>query len=105
MKMRELRMKETNLHPKEKIEILEENQLKIIQEKDNYCFSLDSILLSKFVKIKKGEKIVDLGTGCGVIPLMIFQPEKNNTIYGVEIQEKLANLAKKNVYINNLQDK
>jgi len=105
MKIQELRMKKTNLQPKERIDILEKNQLKIIQEKDNYCFSLDSILLSKFVKIKKNEKIVDLGTGCGVIPLMIFDPEKNNTIYAVEIQEKLANIAKKNVFINNLQDR
>src|SRR5690554_6264353 len=73
---------------REKIETLEKNQLKIIQDENNYRFSLDSILLSKFINIKNRERVIDLGTGCGIIPLMIYDPKKNNIIYAVEIQKK-----------------
>ncbi len=66
---------------------------------------MDSILLARFVKLKNKEKIMDLGTGCGIIPLMIYDSKKNNTIYAVEIQEKLAGIAERNVSLNNLENK
>ncbi len=59
--------------------------------------------MSNFIVLKKREKVIDFGTGCGIIPLMIYDKEKNNEIYAIEIQEKLAKLALKNVEINNLQ--
>lgn len=98
-------MEKINLFPGETIELLGKNQLRIIQNKQGYCFSNDSILLSKFVKIKNGERIMDLGTGCGIIPLLIQDPMKNNIIYGVEIQKKLADIAQRNVFLNKLEDK
>jgi tRNA1Val (adenine37-N6)-methyltransferase len=98
-------MQKIGLRPGEKINSLEKNQLKIIQDKNSYCFSLDSILLSKFVKVKNREKIIDLGTGCGIIPLMIYKPSLNNIIYAVEIQENMANTAKRNISLNKLNDK
>ncbi|MDD3539065.1 MAG: methyltransferase [Atribacterota bacterium] len=97
-------MPKINLQPAEIIESLGKYQLKVIQDKSSYCFSIDSILLSQFVKVKNREKIIDLGTGCGIIPLLIYHPQKNNIIYGVEIQEKLASLAKRNVSLNNLEN-
>ncbi len=76
--------------------------MKIIQNKNSYCFSVDSILLAQFIKTKKREKVIDLGTGCGIIPLLIYHPEKKNLIYGVEIQDNLVSLAQRNVCLNNL---
>ena len=95
-------MQKINLQSGEIIESLGEYQLKVIQNKHSYCFSVDSILLAQFIKIKKRETIIDLGTGCGIIPFLIYHPEKKNLIYGVEIQEKLASLAKKSISLNNL---
>ncbi len=97
-------MAEIDLQPGETIEQLGKSQLKIIQHKDSYRFSLDSLLLSQFVKVKNREKIIDLGTGCGIIPLMIYHPTQRNRIYGVEIQDKLVRIAQKNVMINHLEN-
>lgn len=96
-------MLKINLQPGEIIESLGEHKLKIIQNKNSYCFSVDSIQLSKFIKTKNRERIIDLGTGCGIIPLLIYNPDKKNLIYGVEIQEKLASLAQNNIFLNDLE--
>lgn len=61
----------------EKIEDLEEKGLKIIQAKNSYRFSVDSVLLTRFIKIKDYENIIDLGTGSGIIPLLLFGQEKD----------------------------
>lgn len=98
-------MQKIILQPGEIIEPLGKHQLKVIQSKDSYCFSIDTILLAQFINVKNREKIIDLGTGCGIIPLLIYHPDKDNTIYGVEIQEKLASIARKNVALNNLDEK
>ena len=95
-------MLKMKLQPREIIESLGKYQLKVIQNKNSYCFSVDSILLTQFIKIKKREKVIDLGTGCGVIPLLIYHPEKKNLIYGVEIQGNLVSLARRNVCLNDL---
>lgn len=96
-------MQKIKLHPGEIVESLGPYQLKVIQNKDSYCFSIDSLLLAQFIKIKNKERVIDLGTGCGIIPLLIYQPQKNNVIYGVELQERLASLAKRNVSLNKLE--
>ncbi|MFW5804082.1 MAG: tRNA1(Val) (adenine(37)-N6)-methyltransferase [bacterium] len=97
-------MQKINLRPGETIESLGENQLKIIQDKKSYRFSLDSILLAQFVNTKNREKIIDLGTGSGIIPLMIYNSNKNNKIYAVEIQQKLADIAQRNIVLNHLEN-
>lgn len=65
---------------------------------------MDSVVLANFVNTKTKEKILDLGTGCGIIPLLIYDENKDNSIYAVEIQEKLADLAKRNVILNHLEN-
>jgi len=65
---------------------------------------MDSVILAKFVHTKNREKIIDLGTGCGVIPLLIYNPNIDNFIYAIEIQEKLADIAKRNVILNQLEE-
>jgi len=88
----------------EKIEDLGEKGLKIIQAKNTYRFSVDSILLLNFIRLKNYEKIIDLGTGSGIIPLLLFGKRKGLSIYGVEIQRNLADMARRSVELNKLQD-
>ncbi len=97
-------MQKTNLRPGETIESLVKNQLKIIQDKHSYRFSLDSILLAQFVSTKNKEKVIDLGTGCGIIPLLVYDANKRNTIYAVEIQEHLVGIAQRNIALNHLEN-
>ena len=76
--------------------------MKIIQRKDMFHFSLDSVLIANFVTInKKCHNIVDLGTGNGPIPLMLSQ-RTNAQIIGVEIQDEAYDLAKRSVSLNKL---
>ena len=78
--------------------------MKIIQRVDHFAFSLDSLLVSEFASITKyTSKIVDLGTGSGVIPLFLSKKTKAK-ITGIEIQEISSDLAKRNVQLNNLED-
>jgi len=88
----------------EKIEDLEVKELKIIQAKDSYRFSVDSILLLNFIRLKNFEKIIDLGTGSGIIPLLLFGKRKGLSIYGVEVQKDLADMARRSVELNKLQN-
>ena len=88
----------------ERIEDLGDKGLKIIQARDSYRFSVDSILLVNFIKVKNYDQIIDLGTGSGIIPLLLFGKRKGLSIYGVEIQEDLADMAKRSVELNKLQE-
>jgi tRNA1Val (adenine37-N6)-methyltransferase len=77
--------------------------VKILQKKKGYRFSIDSILLAHFVRLKEGQKVVDLGTGSGVIPIILATKVKSTEIWGMEIQEELAEMAKRNIEMNHLQ--
>lgn len=78
--------------------------MKIIQRVDHFSFSLDSLLVSEFATITRTtKKIVDLGTGNGVIPMFLSKKTKAQ-IFGVEIQKISADLAKRNIALNNLED-
>ena len=92
------------LNNNEKIEDLEDKGLKIIQASDSYRFSVDSILLLNFIRVRNYEKIIDLGTGSGIIPLLLFGKRKGLSIYGIEIQNDLAGMARRSIELNKLQD-
>ena len=79
--------------------------LQVIQKKGGYRFSVDAVLLSQFIKIRKNERAIDLGTGCGILPLLLSQTTKALSLVGVEIQKALAECAKKNVLLNHLEDR
>lgn len=86
-------------------DLLNYNGLKIYQDTDSFCFSLDSVLLANFVTINKDvKKIIDLGCGNGAIPLFL-STRTNVKITGVEIQESIYDLAKKSVKYNKLEEK
>lgn len=99
-------MKEGILKPNERIDDLQLNSLKIIQRKDGFCFGIDSVLLSDFAKnIKNNSNVLDLGTGTGIIGILLTQKTKLKKIYGIEVQEEIADMAKRSVILNKLEDK
>ena len=82
------------------------DSFKIIQKKGGYRFSADSVLLANFaLPLKPSDSVIDLGTGSGVIPLILAQKSAALNIVGIEIQEDLANIAKRNVELNNLSER
>jgi tRNA1Val (adenine37-N6)-methyltransferase len=80
-------------------------KLQITQKKKGYRFSMDAVLLSQFIKIRKNERVMDLGTGCGILPLLLSHTTKAHSFVGVEIQKGLAECAEKNVVLNHLEDR
>lgn len=94
------------LKENERIDDLEFKGYKIIQNSEGFCFGIDSILLSDFAKnIKKGSKVIDLGTGTGILPILLSGKTQLKQVIGVEIQEEVAHMAKRSVEINSLQNK
>lgn len=94
------------LKENERIDDLELNNLKIIQNKNGFCFGMDSVLLSDFAKnVKSNAKVIDLGTGTGILPILLSAKTKASKIVGIEIQKEVANMASRSVLLNNLQDK
>lgn len=87
----------------ERIDIVPGTNLKIIQDKNSFSYGTDAIFLSDIVKPKG--IVVDLGTGSGIIPLRLVNKKGVRKIYGIEIQKKVANLAKRSIHLNNLEDK
>ena len=102
---KEIKM-EITLKEDEKIEDLQFKNLKIIQNKTEFCFGTDSILLSEFAKgIKKEAKVLDLGTGTGIIATLLCGKTKLKEIIGVEIQKEVCQMAEKSIKLNQLEDK
>lgn len=98
-------MKE-NLKENERIDDLQYKGLKIIQNTKDFCFGIDSVILSDFAKnIKKGSKVVDLGTGTGIIGLLLCKKTEIKEIVGVEIQKEVAEMANRSIKLNKLEDK
>lgn len=80
-----------------------DGDLKILQKKEGYRFSIDAVLLAQFVKIRKHEKVIDLGTGCGILPLLLSRITRASYFVGVEIQQSLFECAVRNVRLNHLE--
>lgn len=97
---------EINLKKNERIDDLELQGLKIIQNKEGFCFGIDSILLSDFAReIKQGSNVIDLGTGTGILPILLSAKTKDTTITGIEIQETLAEMASRSIKYNLLENR
>lgn len=88
-----------------RLDDLQCNNLKIMQFVDGYCFSSDAVLLANIVRCNHGDTIVDFGCGNGVISLLLTAKTPCEKVVGIEFQEEVAELAKQNVALNNLQDK
>jgi tRNA1Val (adenine37-N6)-methyltransferase len=103
--MSSLKSPNIELREDESIDAFMDGRLKLIQSKKGYRFSIDAILLSEFVSIKPGDVIVDLGTGCGIIPLVLLLRSSVAYAYGLEIQQVLANQAVRNAALNGFEKK
>ena len=94
------------LKENERIDDLELNGLKIIQNKDGFCFGMDSVILSDFAKeIRNGSKVLDLGTGTGILGILLSGKTKLKKVYGIEVQKEVAEMASRSISLNNLQDR
>ena len=90
----------------ERIDDLEFNGLKIIQNKNGFCFGMDSVLLSDFAKnMRKNSKVIDLGTGTGIINILLSGKTTAKELVGVEVQEEVADMAKRSVKLNGVEGK
>lgn len=88
----------------ERIDDLGIDNFKIIQNAKGFCFGIDSVLLANFAKdIKRGSKVVDLGTGTGILGILLCAKTELNTVLGVEVQEEVADMAKRSIILNNLE--
>lgn len=91
--------------PDENVEDLMIDNLKIIQKKESFRFGTDSILLSLFVNFKGKKRVLDIGTGSGIIPTLLSYKNKESVFTGLEIQEEIADMAMRSVQLNNLNDR
>ena len=99
-------MDNINLKEDERIDDLEYKGLKLIQNKKGFRFGVDAVLLSDYAKgIKKGSTVVDIGTGTGIVAILLCAKTNLKKIYGIELQEEVANIAQRNVELNGLDDK
>ena len=98
-------MKDTFILKNETVDSFMSDRLSVIQSITGYRFSVDAIHLALFIKTKAEETVIDLGTGCGIIPMILLKTTKIREVWGLEIQEELVSQAARNAKINNLQDK
>ena len=89
----------------ERIDELQRNGYQIIQNENGFCFGMDAVLLSGFAKVKKGENALDLGTGTGIIPILLEAKTEGRHFIGLEIQETSADMAQRSVCLNDLNEK
>ena len=89
----------------ERIDELQRNGYRIIQNEKKFCFGMDAVLLSGFVLVEKGEQALDLGTGTGIIPLLLEAKTPGEHFSGLEIQEQMAGMARRSVALNGLEEK
>ena len=93
---------EFELKDRERLDDLEISGLHIIQSPDKFCFGMDAVLLSGFAYAKKGHRVIDLGTGTGILPLLLWAKTEGEHFTGLEIQEESEDMAKRSVAGNNI---
>ena len=93
------------LKENERIDDLQRNHYKIIQDSDRFCFGMDAVLLSGFARAKEGDRVLDLGTGTGIIPILMEAKTCAAHLSGLEIQPDSADMARRSVKLNGLEEK
>lgn len=91
--------------PHERVDDLQRNHYRIIQDPGRFCFGMDAVLLSGFVNVKPGEHVLDLGTGTGIIPILLEAKTKGEHFTGLEIQPESADMAERSVKLNGLTER
>jgi len=98
-----MNLKTIDTLPDETLDTMFQGKLKVIQKKNGYRFSLDAVILGRLAQVSSEDRVIDLGTGCGIIPLILAATTQAKEIVGVEIQEELSEVARRNVTLNGLQ--
>ena len=98
-------MDDIYLKENERIDDLERNGYRIIQDNERFCFGMDAVLLSGFARVKDGAHVLDLGTGTGIIPILLEAKTNAAHLTGLEIQEDSADMARRSVRLNGLEGK
>ncbi len=93
------------IHPHERVDDLHRDGYHIIQDPKRFCFGVDAVILSGFAKVKKGEKVLDLGTGTGIIPILLAAKTKGAQFTGLEIQTESVEMANRSVLLNELEER
>lgn len=93
------------LKENERLDDLQLNNMYIIQDPNGYCFTSDAVLLANNTHIKKGERVCDLGTGSGIIPILLAVKTELNEVVGLELIERQVDMATRSVELNGLTDK
>ncbi len=88
----------------ERLDDLGIRDYRIIQDPDRFCFGIDAVLLSGFARVKDGQKVLDLGTGTGILPILLSAKTKASFLAGLEIQPESADMAKRSVQLNGLEE-
>ena len=91
--------------PEERLDDLQIKGYRILQKKEGFCFGMDAVLLSSFAKVKRGKKVLDLGTGTGIIPILMEAKTVGGHFTGLEIQSEYVQMARRSVRMNGQQDK
>lgn len=94
-----------SLKPEERLDDLQVNGYEIIQHPGKFCFGMDAVLLSNFARVKEEERALDLGTGTGIIPILLTAKTEGQSFVGLEIQEESADMARRSVAHNHLEEK
>lgn len=95
----------SGLREDERIDDLQRSGYQIIQKKNGFCFGMDAVLLSGFASVFEGERAADLGTGTGIIPILLSGKTKGEHFTGLEIQEEMAEMAARSVRMNGIENR
>lgn len=96
---------EVKIKDNERVDDLQFKGLRIIQNPEWFCFGIDAVLLSNFTRVKKNARVIDLGTGTGIIPILLAGKSNAKELYGVEIQDDVAEMAQRSVRMNGLEER
>jgi tRNA1Val (adenine37-N6)-methyltransferase len=91
--------------PDETLDSFLDGNLSVLQKKKGHRVTTDALLLSRFARLRKGDRVIDLGTGCAILPLLLARTTEGTSFIGVDIQEEMAELAGRNVKANHLDER
>ena len=94
-----------DIRPGERLDDLQLNGLELIQNPDKFCFGIDAVLLSDFARVKPGERLLDLGPGNGIIPVLLSAKTDAGHLTGLEIQDDIAEMARRSIAHNHLEER
>jgi len=92
------------IYPNERIDFIQRKGYKVIQNPEVFCFGIDAVLLADFSKVKKDNRVLDIGTGTGIIPILMFARYENKSYVGIDIQETMIEMANRSIKMNKIED-